>query len=114
MSNIWDKIKDGAKDISSLTVTTLESKLQLSVSAAGNKAQPVDKLFESLKVKPIDAATAKVVAITHVAIDKDTTMIVGETANPVLVDHHQQTVADAIEARTAVMKLLADSVGFGS
>jgi len=109
--NLWERIKNGTKDALTLDVTTVEADITLEVGAGANTKKTLDDLFALLSTSIQKDSTAKVIAHTHVELDKDTVLVVGENANPKLFEHHQQAVKDAIEARTAMVRVATGLFG---
>lgn len=109
--NLWERIKNGAKDALTLDVTTIEADITLDVGTNTDPATTLDKLFEQMKTTIQEGSVAKVVSHTHIELDKDTVNIMGTNANPKLIAHHQQAVKDAIEARTAMVRVATGLFG---
>ena len=98
---LLDSVGNGIQDLTTLTVVTYTGDIQ--VDFAGGKLD-----LEALEPKATDLHVA---AMTQISLDTDISQVrSGDEQPEELIALHETAVKTAIEARAAVVKMLADVV----
>ena len=117
LREVLEGIRDAAQDLASLDVVTLTGQIGIEKRSGDAEAMSLQELYKAIQKKAFVDAEMKVVAFTHVDLDRDVLQFVSDAIGDDgqhMLDAHNASVQTSLQSRQAFIKMVRELVGLSA